>query len=130
MVLYPVAALLCRFKIKFIAYLIICVVRGQEVFRIIFSELTLLPEQGDSCTTGATSSRDGFGTLGRGGRIVLSIDVTGAMLNCGDNRFDDHRVGSSFRGIADVLQIFDVGRIKGGYIGGFGRGGYVIRVRT
>lgn len=72
-------------------------------------ELTLLSEQGHGRSTGSTASgRDGFGALGLGGRIVLSVDVTGSVLNRGDDRFDDHRVGGRFRGIADVLQIFDV----------------------
>lgn len=94
-------------------------------------ELALLSEQGHGrYTADATRSRDGFGALGRSSRVVLSVYVTGTVLNCGDDRFDNHRVGGSFRGITNVLQIFDVGRIEGGYVGGLGRGSHIVRVRA
>lgn len=62
-------------------------------------ELTLLSEQRHGRTAGSASSRNGFAAFGRGGRIVLTVDVTGAMLDRGDDRFDDHRVGRGFGGI-------------------------------
>lgn len=52
------------------------------------------------------------------------------MLDGRDDRLDDHRVRGRLRGITNVLQIFDVGRIECGDIGGLGRGSHVVRMRA
>lgn len=52
------------------------------------------------------------------------------MLDRRDDRLNDDRVGGRLRGIADMLQVLDVGRVESGDFRRLGRRGHVVRVGT